>query len=86
MFATFIDWLCGSNGYGFDPVTHDYSPITYIVSFILGIPLAILVTISRANAMYEALQAPFVRTVRRGLDPFEDPFESYSGQDESGRS
>lgn len=81
MFATFIDWLCGSNGgYGFDPATGDYSPITYIVGFIIGVPISILVVFSRINLMCEALRAPFVRVVRGG--PLEDPFESY-GRDES---
>jgi hypothetical protein len=83
MFAIFIDWLCGSNGgYGFDPVTHDYSPITYVVAFIIGLPISILVAISRANAMYEALRAPFVRVVRGGPDPFDDSFGSYAHRNE----
>jgi hypothetical protein len=68
----FIDWLCGSNGgYGFDPVTHDYSPITYVVGSILGIPFAVLMIFSRANAVCESLRAPFVRVIRGGADPFE---------------
>lgn len=75
MFAVILTSLFAA----FDPATGDYEWIDYVVSFMFGIPIAIILIASGVNAMTDAIRAPFVRVLGK-RDVTYNPFESYSSR------